>query len=283
MAEITAAMVKELRDRTQVGMMEAKRALTEANGDMEAAIKALREKNAKMQVKEGRTSAEGLIAAAVAEGRGALIEINSETDFVARNEEFVALGRDLCEHAVAHPDAGGTEALLDCPLAGAAGTARDRFQEVFAKMRENLVFKRFTAYETSDGTIDAYIHMGGQIGVMVELSGQGPEIKELAREVAMHIAAARPKYLAVSEVPESALALEQEIIESRVKADEKNANKPAEIIAKIIEGGVKTFFKETVLLEQPYVREPKQTVTQLLGGKAEIRRFVRYEIGEAGA
>jgi elongation factor Ts len=277
-------MVKELRDRTQAGMMEAKRALTEANGDMEAAIKALREKNAKMQVKEGRTSAEGVVAAAVQPDgrRGALIEINSETDFVARNEEFVALGGELCRHALANPDAGSTDALLDKPLAGASGTARDRFQEVFAKLRENLIFKRVSVYETADGTVDAYIHMGGQIGVLVELGGTGDDVKALAREVAMHIAAQRPKYLKAADVPESALALEKEIIETRVKGDEKNAGKPAEIIEKIIEGGVKTFYKEAVLLEQPYVREPKQTVAQLLG-KTEVRRFVRYEIGEAGA
>jgi elongation factor Ts len=123
--------------------------------------------------------------------------------------------------------------------------------------------------------------MGGQIGVLVELSGQGDAIKQLAHEVAMHVAAARPKYLAKNNVPEAKIAEERAIVRTRATADPKNANKPAEILEKIVEGGVGTFYKEQVLLEQPYVREPKQTIAQLIKGKAEIRRFTRFEIGEA--
>jgi elongation factor Ts len=266
MADITAAMVKELRDKTQAGMMEAKKALTESGGDMEAAIKFLREKNKNMQVKEGRTSAEGVVEAFVREHNhlGVLVEINSETDFVARNEEFVALAR-----------------LLDATHTESGAPARLRLQEVFAKLRENIIFKRFTAFETESGTVDAYIHMGSQIGVLVEMTGEGQAIKDLAREVAMHIAAAKPKYLTKEEVPAAVVESEKDLVKSRMMADPKNANKPAEIIEKIIEGGLGTFYKEVALLEQPYIREPKQTVAQLIAGKAEIKRFIRYEIGEA--
>ena len=283
MAEITAAMVKELRDKTQAGMMEAKRLLTEANGDMDAAIKAFREKNAKATVKEGRTSAEGVVEALVREHNrlGVLIEINSETDFVARNEEFAALARDMAKHAAENPGASTVEELLEATHTETSQPAKLRIQDVFAKMRENIIFKRFAAYQTENGTVDAYIHMGGQIGVLVELTGEGPEIKELAREVAMHVAAAKPKYLSKDQVPAAKVAEERDIVMTRTAADPKNAGKPAEILEKIIEGGVGTFYKEAVLLEQPYIREPKQTVAQLIKGKAEIKRFVRFEIGEA--
>jgi len=283
MAEITAAMVKDLRDKTQAGMMEAKKLLTEANGDMDGAIRLFRERNAKREIKEGRTSAEGVIEALVREHHtlGVLIEINSETDFVARNEEFAALARDMARHAALNPDAASVDALLEATHTESGQPAKLRIQDVFAKMRENIIFKRFVAYQNEVGTVDAYIHMGGQIGVLVELTGQGPEIQGLAREIAMHVAAAKPKYLAKEDVPAEKVAEEREIVMTRMAADPKNAGKPAEILAKIAEGGVGTFYKETVLLEQPYIRDPKQTVGQIVKGKSEIMRFVRFEIGEA--
>ena len=283
MAEITAAMVKELRDKTQAGMMEAKKLLTAADGDMDAAIRAFREKNAKAEVKEGRTSAEGVIEAVVRDGNhvGVLVEINSETDFVAKNEEFVALVRDMAKHAAENPGASSVDELLEATHTETNQPARLRIQDVFAKMRENIIFKRFASYQTEDGTVDAYIHMGGQIGVLVEMTGEGTEIRSLAREVAMHIAAAKPKYLAKSDVPDAKLAEERDIVMTRMQADPKNANKPPEILAKIAEGGIGTFYKEAVLLEQPYIREPKQTVAQLIKGLSEVKRFVRFEIGEA--
>ena len=283
MAEITAAMVKELRDKTQAGMMEAKKLLTEAGGDMDAAIKAFREKHAKAEIKEGRTSAEGVVEALVREHNklGVLVEINSETDFVARNEEFAALARDMAKHAAENPNAASVDALLEATHTESGQPGKLRIQEVFAKMRENIIFKRFAAYQTETGTVDAYIHMGGQIGVLVEMAGEGAEVKTLAREVAMHIAAAKPKYLSKDQVPAEKVAEERDIVKTRAMADPKNANKPAEIMDKVIEGGVGTFLKEAVLLEQPYIREPKQTVAQLIKGKTEIKRFVRFEIGEA--
>lgn len=284
MAEITAAMVKDLREKTGAGMMEAKKFLTEANGDMDAAIRMLREKHKNMTVKEGRTSAEGVVEAFVREHGhlGVLVEINSETDFVARNEEFVALGRFLAAHAGANPTAATVEELLDTVHAETGSPARNRLQEVFAKLRENIIFKRFAAVE-SEGTVETYIHMGGQIGTLVELTGEGQSIRELAKEVAMHVAASRPKYLSREEVPSDIVEQERAIVKTRTLEDPKNAKKPAEIIEKIIEGGLATFYKETVLLDQPYVREPKQTVAQLIEGKASVKRFVRFEVGEAAA
>jgi elongation factor Ts len=212
---------------------------------------------------------------------GVLIEINSETDFVARNEEFVALARDMAKHAAENPGAASVDELLEATHTGTGQPAKLRIQDVFAKMRENIIFKRFAAFQTESGTVDAYIHMGGQIGVLVELTGEGDEVKGLAREVAMHVAAAKPKYLGKDDVPAEKLNEEREIVMTRMKADPKNANKPENILEKIAEGGINTFYKEQVLLEQPYIREPKQTVAQLLGGKTQIKRFVRFEIGEA--
>ncbi len=283
MADITAAMVKELREKTGAALMKAKKALQDTDGDMDAAVKLLREADRNIDLKPDRISAEGVVEALVREHNrlGVLIEINSETDFVARNEEFSALARDMAKHAIENPNAATVDELLEATHTETGSPAKLRIQDVFAKMRENIIFKRFAAYQTEDGTVDAYIHMGGQIGVLVELTGEGMEIKTLAREIAMHIAAAKPKFLSKDQVPAEKVAAERDIVKTRAMADPKNANKPAEIMDKVIEGGVGTFYKEAVLLEQPYIREPKQTVAQLIKGKTEIKRFVRFEIGEA--
>jgi elongation factor Ts len=283
MADITAAMVSELRQKTGAALMKAKKALVDADGDMDAAIRLLREADKNSEQRPDRTSAEGVIEAIVREHSklGVLVEINSETDFVARNEEFVALARDMAHHAAENPNAASIDELLEASHTRTGQPAKLRIQEVFAKMRENIIFKRFAAFETKDGTVDAYTHMGGQIGVLVELTGEGEAIKSLAHEVAMHIAAAKPKYLNRADVPEAKVTEEREIVKTRMLADPKNANKPENILEKIVEGGVGTFYKEQVLLEQPYIREPKMTVAQLVQGKAEIKRFVRFEIGEA--
>jgi elongation factor Ts len=276
-------MVKELREKTDVPMMKAKQALVDVGGDMEAAIQKLREENSKIQPKEGRVSAEGVVDAFVREhGKlGVLIELNSETDFVARNEEFVALARFLAAHAGSNPTAATVDELLDKAHHETGSPARDRLQEALAKLRENIVFKRFTAYETADGTVGSYIHSNAQIGVLVELSGEGPQVQALAREVAMQVCAAKPHYLSREDVPAAVIESEREIARANVMNDERNASKPAAIIEKIVEGGLTSFYKGAVLLEQPYIREPKQSVAQFLGSIAQVRRFVRYEIGEA--
>ncbi len=287
MADITAAMVSELRQKTGAALMKAKKALVDNGGDMDAAVKALREADKNLELKEGRTSAEGVVEAFVREHNrlGVLVEINSETDFVARNEEFIALARDMARHAAENPDAQTVDQLLDATHTRTGQTARLRVQDTFAKMRENIIFKRFASYQTEDGTVDAYIHKtggaGGKIGVLVELSGEGDAVKGLAREVAMHIASARPKYLTKDQVPSATLDEEREIVRTRTMADPKNASKPENILEKIIEGGVSNYYKDAVLMEQPYIREPKQTIAQLLKGHAEVRRFVRFEVGEA--
>jgi elongation factor Ts len=285
MAEITAAMVKELRDKTDVPMMKAKKALVEADGDMEAAITRLREENKNIQLKEGRVSAEGLVEAFVRENGklGVLIEVNSETDFVARNEEFAALVRFLAHHAGQNASAESVEHILDAIHTETGEPARIRYQEVLGKLRENIVFKRFTAYETTDGTVGSYIHSNGKIGVLVELAGEGVEIDSLAKEIAMQIASQRPKYLSKEEVPANIVEAERDIARANAMADPKNASKPAEILEKIIEGGLSNYYKTAVLLEQAYIREQKQTIAQLIKGKTEVRRFVRYEIGEVSA
>lgn len=285
MSVITAAMVKELRDRTQAGMMEAKKILTETNGDMDAAIKLMREKNKDLTVKDGRTSAEGVIESFVSSDStlGVLVEVNSETDFVARNDEFVALAKDLAKHASENPTAEHADALLDIKMSATGEPARTRLQETFAKLRENIIFKQFAAIQSDNATVYAYVHMGGQIGTLVEMKGTGPEIKSLAREVAMHIAAAKPKYLSRADVPTNVVAAEREIVKTRTMADPKNASKTPENLEKTIESGVGTFFKANVLLEQPYVRDGKQSIEQLITGKSEIVSFIRYEIGEASA
>ena len=285
MAEITAAMVKELRDKTDAPMMQAKKALTDANGDMEAAILLLREKNSKMEVKAGRLSAEGVVEAFLNETAtlGTIIELNSETDFVARNEMFGSLAKTLAAHASEHATVGTVDELLDAIHSGTGAPVRDQLQEVFGKLRENIIFKRFAVYQSETGTVDAYIHMGGKIGVLIELEGQSPEIQALAREIAMHISFSNPKFLSKEEAPAEVVATERELVRTRTMADEKNANKPAEILEKIIEGGLSNYFKASTLLEQPYIREPKQTIAQLIKGKTTIVRFARYEIGEAGA
>lgn len=285
MAEITATMVKELRDKTQAGMMEAKKILTEVNGDMDAAIRSLREKNSKLEVKEGRTSAEGLVEAYVNESStlGSIIEINSETDFVARNQEFADLAKVLASHAAAYAKAKNIDELLDSPLSGTGAPARERLQASFAKLRENLIFKHFDVYLTETGTIDAYVHTGGQVGVLIELKGQGSEIKELAREIAMHISFSNPKYFKKDDVPVADVTQEREIVKTRTMNDPKNASKPPEILEKIIEGGLGNFYKANVLLEQSYIRDEKQTIGGLLKGKSEILRFKRFKIGEASS
>ena len=285
MAEITAAMVKELRDKTDVPMMKAKKALVESNGDMDAAITRLREENKNLQLKEGRISAEGLVEAFVREsGRlGVLIEVNTETDFVARNEEFAALVRFLAAHAGQNPTAESVEHLLDAVHHETGEPARTRYQEALAKLRENIVVKRFRAFETADGTVGSYVHSNGKIGVLVELSGEGVAIADLAKEVAMQIASQRPKFLTKEDVPANLVEQERDIARANAAADPKNANKPAEIVEKIVEGGLSNYYKTVVLLEQSYIREQKQTIAQLVKGKSEIRRFVRFEIGEASA
>jgi elongation factor Ts len=272
MAEITAADVKRLRDLTGAGMMDSKKALTESDGDFDKAVELLRIKGAKdVGKRAGRSTANGLVA----HSSNALLELNCETDFVAKNADFIALADKLVKHVAATRPA-DVEALLASQIDGTS--VADIVQEASAKIGEKLVVNRFAAL---DGAIAVYMHrkspdLPAQVGVAVTYGGKSDEAAEAdARGVAMQIAAMRPKYLTRDEVP-------AEIVESERRIAEQTAieeGKPEQAIPKIVEGRLNGFFKDNCLVEQPYVRDQKQTVAQLLGG-ARILRFARLEIGK---
>lgn len=273
---ISAKDVKELRDRTGAGMLDCKKALEETGGDMEAAIDLLRSKGAAKAAKRaGKEASEGAIASHVADGVGALVELNCETDFVARTDDFQELARQLAEHVAGQAeDLDGSESgdgLLEQPFQGGDRTVDQVVTQVSAKTGEKIVVRRFARYET-DGVLGAYVHMTGKIGVMVELAG-GSE--DLARDVAMHAAATNPLAVTSEELDAGVVARERSVFEEQVRQE----GKPENIQSKIVEGKLKKFFKESALVEQPFVKDPDQTVGAFVGD-ATIRRFVRYELGE---
>jgi elongation factor Ts len=272
---ISAKEVKELRDRTGAGMMDCKKALNETGGDMEAAIDLLRSKGAAKAAKRaGKEASEGVVGSYVGDGVGALVEVNCETDFVARTDDFQELAGQLAEHVASHAgDADGSEsgdALMDQPFMGGDRTVDQVVTAVSAKTGEKIVVRRFARFE-SDGTLGAYVHMTGKIGVLVELAGGAPE---LAKDVAMHVAATSPLAVSTDELPEDVVARERAVFEEQVKQE----GKPEHIRDKIVEGKLGRFYKENALVEQPFVKDPDQTVGQLVGDAA-VRRFVRYELG----
>lgn len=292
MAEITAALVMQLRERTGVPMMKCKAALQETNGDLEAAIIKLREQGTVTGgggTRPGRDASEGVIAVAVIDNQdAAIVELNSETDFVARNDEFKTLAKELAEQ-VARQRGHSVETVLAQPsIASADMTVQQRLTDVFNRLRENIVFKRFEFISTSTtGTVAAYVHVpaNDKIGVLVELEAGSPEaaksdaLQTLGKEIAMQIAATRPRYLSREDV--SAEVLEQERDIARTQA--KNEGRPEAALEKIVEGRVRKFYKEAVLLDQAWLREPKKTVTQVLkeaGQGVTLKRFARYEVGE---
>lgn len=290
MAEITASMVKDLRDRTGAAMMLCKEALKESDGAIEEAIVYIRKKlGAKLSDRGERVTAEGVVAVAVVDERdGAIVELNSETDFVARNEEFKNLANELAVQ-IAKSRVGSVEELMQLQsLTETAMTVQERIHDVFSRLRESIVFRRFSFVSTGpNGSLAAYVHMpsNDKIGVLVELETDSPEaaasesIHTLGKEIAMQVAASRPRYLTREEVPERVLDQERDI--ARVTA--RNEGKPDAAVEKIIEGRVRKFYEETVLLDQPYLRDPKRTVAKLIqqaGSGVKLRRFIRYEVGE---
>ncbi len=290
MAEITAAMVMKLRERTNIGMMDCKAALKETDGDFEEAVKFLKTKfKGKAEDKAGRVAAEGVVAVALIDGRdGAIIELNSETDFVARNEDFKSLAAELA-HQVAHKKGETLDIVLTQDSAAQPGViVKDRINDIFSKLRENIVFKRFELLSTGpNGAISAYVHIpsNDKIGVLVELETGSPEaaksdaIQNLGREIAMQIAALRPKFLSRDEVPAKTLADEREIAATQAK----NEGKPEAAVEKIVEGRVRKFYEENVLLDQAWLREPKKSVAQVIKEAGEgvvLKKYVRYEIGQ---
>ena len=273
MAEITAGMVKELREKTDAPMMECKKALSEAHGDMEKAEEILRVKlGSKASKAAGRIAAEGVVATFIGGDLklGSIVEVNCETDFVAKNEDFLAFAKNLAELVAKHSPA-DVAALSGLSLNGA--TVETIRTALVGKIGENVSIRRFARIEAK-GKISQYIHGGAKIGVMVDIVG-GDEA--LAKDLCMHIAASKPVALAKEEVSPELIQKERDI--ATAKAAE--SGKPPEIVAKMVEGSVAKYLKEVTLLGQPFVKDDKQTIEQLLKSKsASVARFVIYIVGE---
>ncbi len=291
--EITAALVKELRERTGAGMMDCKKALQECGGDMDKAIDFLREKGlAAAAKKAGRIAAEGIVDSFIGtDGKvGVLLEINCETDFVAKTDNFKELVHDVAAH-IAEKSPADVDALLAQSYAkDSSKIVSDLIGEATVAIGEKLSIRRFVRYELKgEGIEDAYIHMGGRIGVLVEIGcdstsvARGEAFKGLVHDIAMHIAAANPQYLERVEVPTEALDKEKEVL----RAQALNEGKPEKIVEKMVEGRIEKYYKEVCLTEQPYVKDPDKSIRELVeeaskanGAKITINRFTRFERGE---
>jgi len=279
---ITAAQVKELREKTGAGMMDCQRALQEAGGDMEEAVKILRKKGlAAAAKKAGRVAKDGLVAIAVLpEGdRGGMIELNCETDFVARTEQYQAFALSLAEQ-VANDGVGDLEKVKSTRyMTDPLHTVSDAIASQIATIGENIVLSRVAALHAAAGMrIGSYLHMGGKIGVLVEMSASADD--ETVKDVAMHVAAAEPRFVTPQSVPESVLAEEREIARAQVPE-----GKPEQVIVKIVDGKVAKFFEQVCLIEQPFVKDPEKKVKDVLAsrGGATVARFVRFKLGEGVA
>jgi len=272
---ITAAQVKELRQRTGCGMMECKKALVEADADMEAAAEALRKSGlAKADKKAGRVAAEGIIVVEVSgDGKAAaMAEINSETDFVANKEEFQNFARAVVQRVLNDVPA-DMDALLAMPLEDGGETVEEARRSLIAGIGENINVRRFVRSEATVGTLSSYLH-GNRIGVLVDVQGGNTD---LARDIAMHIAASKPVCVDASGVPQELLDKEKEIFSAQAEA----SGKPAAIIEKMVSGRIRKFLGEITLLGQPFVKDPDQTVGKLLqAAGASVQAFERLELGE---
>ncbi len=290
---VTASMVKELREMTGAGMMDCKKALSATDGDFDKAIEFLREKGlATAEKKAGRIAAEGLVATTIKDGDkvAAIVEVNAETDFVAKNEVFQTFVKEVVEQA-ANTDAADIDAFkaekwaLDTSM-----TVDEKLAAMIAKIGENMNIRRFEKIVSEDGIVVSYIHAAGKIGVLVEAKTESNDerVKEALKNVAMQVAALNPKYVSTDDVPEEYKEHEKEILIAQAKNDPKNANKPENIIEKMITGRLAKELKEICLLEQEYVKaENKETVAKYLemvskevGTPVELKRFVRFETGE---
>ncbi|MBQ2284522.1 MAG: elongation factor Ts [Clostridia bacterium] len=276
----TAADVKNLREKTGCGMMDCKKALTETNGDFDKAMDFLREKGlATAEKKAGRIAAEGMVDILVDGNVGAMVEVNSETDFVAKNEEFQELVKNIASQVIASNPA-DVDALLASEFAGSGATIKDMLTEKIAKIGENMNLRRFARF---DGNVVGYIHMGGRIGVMVnvECADFNDEAKEAARDVAMHIAAMNPAYLDEASVPAEDLEKEKHFILAQMKEDPKNANKPENILEKMLTGKINKFFEQNCVTKQAFVKDDSLSVEKFLAAKGvKLVDFVRFEKGE---
>jgi elongation factor Ts len=286
MATISAAMVKDLREKTGAGMMDCKNALNETSGDVEAAVDWLRKKGiTKAAKKSGRVAAEGLVAVLVQGTKGVAVEVNSETDFVARNADFQALARDVAE--VALRNGGDVEAIL-ADKAPNGGTVQEAISNAIATIGENMTLRRVANLSVGQGVIGQYVHGSagdglGKIGVIVALesTGKAEELQTLGRQIAMHVAATSPLGLDSSSIDPAVVEREKAVL-----AD-KNAGKPAHILEKIVDSGLKSYFKEVSLLDQSYIHDGSKTVAQAVkeaekavGAPVALKGFARFALGE---
>lgn len=288
MAAITASMVSELRQSTGAGMMDCKAALTETGGDIEAAVDWLRKKGlAKAAKKAGRVAAEGLVGLAAKGSRGVVVEVNSETDFVARNEQFQALVRAIAGVALEGADV--IDMLKAAPYPG-GGTVEAAVANAVATVGENMTLRRVAALQVGAGLVASYLHNAvgeglGKIGVLVALesAGNAEALGAIGRQVAMHIAATNPQGLDAASIPGDVIARERGVLADKARA----SGKPENVIEKIVESGLKTFFKEVALVDQPFVHDPGKTVAQAVkeaekvaGAPIVLKAFVRFALGE---
>jgi elongation factor Ts len=287
MANITAQMVKELRERTGAGMMDCKAALQETNGDIEQAVDLLRKKGlAKAAKKAGRIAAEGLIGLAVEGTKGVLVEVNSETDFVARNDLFQGLVKMIANVALTV----GTDVEKIKAAKVGTITIAEAIADTIAKIGENMTLRRASSLSVGTGVIANYVHNSveeglGKIGVLVALesTGKADELKRFGRMVAMHVAASNPQSVDPAGLDADVVRREKEVLADKYKAQ----GKPANVVDKIVESGLKTFYKEVCLLDQAYIHEPDKSVSQAIkeaegkvGGPIKVTGFVRYALGE---
>lgn len=293
MADITASMVKELREATGAGMMDCKKALNETNGNMEEAVEFLRKNGqAKAEKKAGRIAAEGLCMVVKKDDKtAAVVEVNSETDFVAKNADFQAYVAAVAEQAVNSEAADMDAFLAETWNADAAKTVKEALVEKIAIIGENLNIRRFEKVVAANGCVVSYVHGGGRIGVIVEADTDvvNDAVKEALTNLAMQVAALAPKYVSTDEVSEEYKAHEKEILMAQIAADPKMAGKPEKVIEGAVIGRLNKELKEVCLLEQAYVKaeDGKQTVAQYVaqvakenGAKLSVKRFVRFETGE---
>ena len=286
MATISAAMVKDLREKTGAGMMDCKNALTETTGDIEAAVDWLRKKGlSKAAKKSGRLAAEGLVAVLVAGTKGVLVEVNSETDFVARNAGFQTLVTNVARVAL---DQGGDEASMMNATYPSGGTVSDAIASAIATIGENMTLRRIAGLSVEHGVIGQYVHGSvgeglGKIGVIVALesTGKAEELTALGRQIAMHVAASSPLGLDAVSLDAATVAREKAVLA------EKNAGKPAHVLEKIVESGLKSYYKEVSLLDQAYIHDGAKTVAQAVkeaektvGAPVALTGFVRFALGE---
>ncbi len=266
---MSAALVKELRERTGLGLLECKKALAEANGDVDAAIEALRKSSGmKAAKKAGRTAADGVVAIKASEDGAfaTMVEVNSETDFVARDESFLGFVGAVVDKAMSQ--------RITEVAALAADDIEDARQALVQKIGENISVRRVVAHEVEDGVIGGYVHGNNRIAVLVSLKGGS---KDLARDVAMHVAAVNPQVVSPADMPEEMVSKEREIY----AAQAADSGKPAEIVEKMIDGRVRKFLAENSLTEQAFVKDPDQTVGKLVSAAgAEVLSFTRFEVGE---